>query len=642
MLIPQICVIIKIIYRLYGGAFVADTSYKRAFEGCLKRVQKPARYIGNEFNSVHKDWAADDDMMSFAFCFPDVYEVGMSHLGMKILYHMLNERPDTACERVFAPWDDMEKEMRSAGIPLLSMESYIPIRDFDIVGFTLQYEMSYSNIVNMLDLAGIPLLASERQTNDPFVCCGGPCAYHAEPLSDFVDFFILGEGEEVNNEIMDVYKSWRGSGRSRDDFLMDIVKLGGVYVPKFYDVEYNSDGTISRFEPNREGVPKQVRKRIITDLDNTYIPEKLIVPFMETVHDRVMLEVFRGCIRGCRFCQAGYIYRPVRERSVDKLTQVADCALKNTGYEEMSLSSLSTSDYTDLQPLIDRLLDITVDKKINLSLPSLRVDNFSMELMEKVQKVKKSGLTFAPEAGTQRLRDVINKNVLESDLIRTASIAFRGGYNRIKLYFMLGLPTETYDDVKGIADLGKKVIDEAFFTIPPEERKGRSVSITISTSFFVPKPFTPFQWEPQNRIFEMENKARFLKENIKSKKIVYNWHNSDISLLEAVFAKGDRRLGKVLIEAQKLGCKFDGWSDFFDYDRWMQAFEICGIDPEFYALRRIGYDEILPWDYADIGVPKSFLIKEHKKAYEEKTTPSCREKCSGCGAASFGGGVCFE
>lgn len=621
---------------------MADTSYKRAFEGCLKRVQKPARYIGNEFNSVHKDWAADDNMMSFAFCFPDVYEVGMSHLGMKILYHMLNERPDTACERVFAPWDDMEKEMRSAGIPLLSMESYIPIRDFDIVGFTLQYEMSYSNIVNMLDLAGIPLLASERKTNDPFVCCGGPCAYHAEPLSDFVDFFILGEGEEVNNEIMDVYKIWRGSGRSRDDFLMDIVKLGGVYVPKFYDVEYNSDGTISRFEPNREGVPKQVRKRIITDLDNTYIPEKLIVPFMETVHDRVMLEVFRGCIRGCRFCQAGYIYRPVRERSVDKLTQVAGCALKNTGYEEMSLSSLSTSDYTELQLLIDRLLDITVDKKINLSLPSLRVDNFSMELMEKVQKVKKSGLTFAPEAGTQRLRDVINKNVLESDLIRTAGIAFRGGYNRIKLYFMLGLPTETYDDVKGIADLGKKVIDEAFFTIPPEERKGRSVSITISTSFFVPKPFTPFQWEPQNRISEMENKARFLKENIKSKKIVYNWHNSDISLLEAVFAKGDRRLGKALMTAQKLGCKFDGWSDFFDYDRWMQAFEICGIDPEFYALRRIGYDEILPWDYADIGVPKSFLIKEHKKAYEEKTTPSCREKCSGCGAASFGGGVCFE
>lgn len=619
-----------------------NKSYRRAYEGRLKRVQKPARYIGNEFGSVHKDWVGNPDMMSFAFCFPDVYEVGMSHLGMKILYHMMNERDDMVCERVFAPWDDMEREMRSNNIPLLSMESYVPVRDFDIVGFTLQYEMSYSNVVNMLDLAGIPLRTRDRGPGDPFVCCGGPCAYHAEPLSDLVDFFILGEGEEVNNEIMDVYKNWRGSGRDRDAFLEEIVALGGVYVPKFYDVEYNPDGTISRFEPNRPGVPKQVKKRIIMDLDNTYIPEKLIVPFMETVHDRIMLEVFRGCIRGCRFCQAGYIYRPVRERSVGRLIEAADCAIRNTGYEEMSLSSLSTSDYTQLQPLIDKLLDVTVDKKINLSLPSLRVDNFSMELMEKVQKVKKSGLTFAPEAGTQRLRDVINKNVLEEDLIRTANIAFKGGYNRIKLYFMLGLPTETYDDVLGIPELGRKVIDEAFFSIPPEERKGRSVSITISTSFFVPKPFTPFQWEPQNRISEMEDKARFLKENIKSKKIVYNWHNSDISLLEAVFAKGDRRLGEVLITAQKLGCKFDGWSDFFDFDRWLEAFRVCGIDPEFYALRRIPYDEILPWDYADIGVPKSFLIKEHKKAYAEETTPSCREKCSGCGAASFGGGVCFE
>lgn len=621
---------------------MTNTSYRRAYEGCLKRVQKPARYIGNEFGSVHKDLSANPDMMSFAFCFPDVYEVGMSHLGMKILYHMLNERADTVCERVFAPWDDMEQEMRKNAIPLLSMESYRPVKDFDIVGFTLQYEMSYSNVVNMLELAEIPLRTRERTADDPFVCCGGPCAYHAEPLAELVDFFILGEGEEVNNEIMDVYKKWRGSGRSREDFLLELVGLGGIYVPQFYDVEYNADGTISRFEPNRDGVPKQVRKRIIKDLDNTYIPDRLIVPFMETVHDRIMLEIFRGCIRGCRFCQAGYIYRPVRERSVDRLVGVAGCAIRNTGYEEMSLSSLSTSDYTQLQPLIDKLLDITVDKRINLSLPSLRVDNFSMELMEKVQKVKKSGLTFAPEAGTQRLRDVINKNVLEDDLIRTAGIAFRGGYNRIKLYFMLGLPTETYDDVKGIAELGKKVIDEAFFSIPPEERKGRSVSITISTSFFVPKPFTPFQWEPQNRISEMEEKAKFLKDNIKSKKIVYNWHNSDISLLEAVFAKGDRRLGEVLIAAQKAGCKFDGWSDFFDFERWMKVFDRCGIDPEFYALRRIGYDEILPWDYADIGVPKAFLIKEHKKAYEEQTTPSCREKCSGCGAASFGGGVCFE
>ena len=560
--------------------------YKIKYEGCLKRVQKPARYIGNEFGSVHKKWS--DDMLTFAFCFPDVYEVGMSHLGMKILYHMLNEREDTVCERVFAPWDDMEQEMRKEGIPLLSMESYVPVKNFDFIGFTLQYEMSYSNIVNMLDLAGVPLRTAERTAGDPFVCCGGPCAYHAEPLSDFVDFFILGEGEEVNSEIMDVYKEWKNSGSTdRDDFLMSIIPLGGVYVPKFYDVEYNDDNTISRFEPNREGVPKQVRKRIILNMDNTYVPKKLIVPFMETVHDRIMLELFRGCIRGCRFCQAGYIYRPVRERSVDKLVETAGECIKNTGYEEMSMSSLSTSDYTDLDELTNKLLDITVDKRINLSLPSLRVDNFSMELMKKVQKVKKSGLTFAPEAGTQRLRDVINKNVLESDLIRTSNIAFRGGYNRIKLYFMLGLPTETYEDVLGIAELGKKVIDEGFFSIPVEERKGRSVSVTISTSFFVPKPFTPFQWEPQNKISEMEEKAKYLKEHIGSKKIVYNWHNSDISLLEAVFAKGDRRLGEVLITAQKLGCKFDGWSDFFDFDKGMEAFRINVIDPDFYALRLI-------------------------------------------------------
>lgn len=620
---------------------VYSEKYRRSYESCLKKVQKPARYIGNEFGSVHKEWT--DDIMSFAFCFPDVYEVGMSHLGMKILYHMLNDREDTVCERVFAPWDDMEAEMRENNIPLLSMESYVPVRNFDIVGFTLQYEMSYSNIVNMLDLAGIPLLTADRTVSDPFICCGGPCAYHAEPLAELVDFFILGEGEDVNNEIMEVYKEWRAGGSGdRDLFLMSLVELGGIYVPKFYDVEYNEDNTIKRFEPNRSGVPKQVKKRIIMDLDNTYVPKQLIVPFMETVHDRIMLEIFRGCIRGCRFCQAGYIYRPVRERSVDNLVETADECIRATGYEEMSMSSLSTSDYTKLQELTDRLLDITVDKKINLSLPSLRVDNFSMELMEKVQQVKKSGLTFAPEAGTQRLRDVINKNVLEKDLIRTANIAFKGGYNRIKLYFMLGLPTETYEDVLGIAELGQKVIDESFFSIPPEERKGRSVSLTISTSFFVPKPFTPFQWEPQNRILEMEAKAKYLKDNIKSRKIVYNWHNSDISLLEAVFAKGDRRLSRVLITAQKLGCKFDGWSDFFDFDRWMEAFRINGIDPEFYALRRIGYDEILPWDYADIGVTKDFLIKEHKRAYEEKTTPDCRQKCSGCGCTQFGGGVCFE
>lgn len=613
--------------------------YKKKFEACLKRVQKPARYIGNEFNSVHKKMTPD--MMSFAFCFPDVYEVGMSHLGIKILYHMMNEWEDTVCERVFAPWDDMEQEMKKEGIPLLSLESYMPVREFDMVGFTLQYEMSYSNIVNMLKLAGIPLRTREREIGDPFVCCGGPCAYHAEPLSDLVDFFILGEGEDIMREIMQAYKEWRGSGRTREEYLETIAKIEGIYVPSFYDVEYNDDNTIKSFEPNRDCAPKKVKKRIILNFDDTYIPEKLIVPFMEVVHDRIMLELFRGCIRGCRFCQAGYIYRPVRERSVKRLVGAARNAIDATGYEEMTLSSLSTSDYTCLFELIDELLKITVDKRINLSLPSLRVDNFSMELMEKVQKVKKSGLTFAPEAGTQRLRDVINKNVREEELIRTTSIAFEGGYNRVKLYFMMGLPTETDDDVLGIGDLADKVID-AFYQVPPEKRKGRSVTVTVSTSLFVPKPFTPFQWEPQNRISELERKASMLSKSITNRKIIYNWHSSQVSFLEAVFAKGDRRLGEVLISAVELGCKFDGWTDFFDYEKWMKAFEINGIDPEFYAYRRIGYDEILPWDYADIGVNKSFFIAEHKRAYEEKTTPSCREKCAGCGAAQFGGGVCFE
>lgn len=613
--------------------------YKKKFEACLKRVQKPARYIGNEFNSVHKD--KTEEMMSFAFCFPDVYEVGMSHLGIKILYHLMNEWDDMVCERVFAPWDDMEAEMEKANIPLLTLESYTPVKEFDMVGFTLQYEMSYSNIVNMLRLAGIPLRTREREVGDPFICCGGPCAYHAEPLSDLVDFFILGEGEEVMREIADEYQKWKNSGKTRVEYLEAIAKIEGIYVPSFYDVEYNDDNTIKSFEPNRECAPKKVRKRIMRNFDDAYIPEKLIVSFTETVHDRIMLELFRGCIRGCRFCQAGYIYRPVRERSVDRLLEAAKKTIDATGYEEMTLSSLSTSDYTCLFGLIDELLKITVDKRINLSLPSLRVDNFSMELMEKVQKVKKSGLTFAPEAGTQRLRDVINKNVKEEELIRTSSIAFEGGYNRIKLYFMMGLPTETDEDVLGIGDLAEKVID-SFYRVAPEKRKGRAVTVTVSTSLFVPKPFTPFQWEPQNSIEELERKASMLSKSITNRKIVYNWHSSKVSFLEAVFAKGDRRLGEVLISAVELGCKFDGWTDFFDYEKWIEAFKANGIDPEFYAYRKIGYDEILPWDYADIGVNKEFFIAEHKRAYEEKTTPSCRENCAACGAASFGGGVCFE
>lgn len=612
--------------------------HEQLFEKCLLNVQKPARYIGNEFGSVHKE---NKNLMSFAFCFPDVYEVGMSHLGMKILYHMLNDREDTVCERVFAPWVDMEEEMKKVSLPLLSLESHRPVKEFDIVGFTLQYEMSYSNIINMLSLAEIPLLAKDRTIFDPFVCAGGPCAYNGEPIADFIDFFIIGEGEEINNEIMDVYKEWKESKKDRMEYLKMISSIEGIYVPSFYDVTYNEDGTICEIKPKYDFAPKKIRKRIIKDLDNCYVPQKLIVPFMDIVHDRVMLEVFRGCIRGCRFCQAGYIYRPVRERKVDELVKTAKNCLMNTGYEEMSLSSLSTSDYTGLAELTDELLKFTVDKKVNLSLPSLRVDNFSMELMEKVQKVKKSGLTFAPEAGTQRLRDVINKNVLEEDLMRTSKIAFDGGYNKIKLYFMIGLPTETYEDVEGIANLSQKVLD-VFYSIPKEERKGRGVNITISTSSFVPKPFTPFQFEPQNRMDVLIDKQKFLKDKITSRSITYNWHQSEVSFLEAVFAKGDRRLSKVLLEAHKLGCAFDGWSDCFSSEKWEMAFKNAGIDPEFYAYRKIGYEEVLPWDLIDIGVSKQFLINEHKKAYEEKTTPSCRENCAACGAACFGGGVCFE
>ncbi len=613
--------------------------YKKKFEACLKRVQKPARYIGNEFNSVHKEKA--EGMVTFAFCFPDVYEVGMSHLGMKILYHMLNDRTDTACERVFAPWVDMEEELRSTEIPLLSLESHTPVAEFDIVGFTLQYEMSYSNVINMLDMAHIPLRAKDRGENDTFVCAGGPCAYNGEPIADVIDFFTLGEGEEVNNEIIDAYKEWKAESGRRIDFLKKIAKIEGVYVPQFYDVEYNEDNTIKAISPNCEGVPAKIKKRIVKNLDSTYILDKMIVPFMDIVHDRITLEIFRGCIRGCRFCQAGYLYRPVREHSTEKLADAAKKLIDSTGYEEMSLSSLSTSDYTCLNELIDELLKITVDKRINLSLPSLRVDNFSMELMEKVQTVKKSGLTFAPEAGTQRLRDVINKNVLESDLLRTSRIAFEGGYNRIKLYFMIGLPTETEEDVIGIAELAQKVVD-VFYSIPKEVRKGRQLTVTVSTSSFVPKPFTPFQWEPQNKIDTLIEKQKLLKEHIKTKSISYNWHQSHVSFLEAVFAKGDRRLCDVLIAAQKKGCRFDGWDEHFAYEKWLEAFSDCGIEPEFYAHRTIDHAEILPWEHIDIGVSKAHLIKEHNLAYSETTTPSCRENCSGCGAASFGGGVCFE
>jgi len=604
----------------------------------LSNVQKPTRYIGNEWNSVHKNPETVD--IRFAFCFPDLYEVGMSHLGIKILYHMLNDRDDVYCERVFAPWTDMEEQMRINQIPLFALESGDPVSVFDFVGFTLQYEMSYSNVVNMLDLAGIPLLSSDRGEDSPFICAGGPCAYNPEPLADIIDFFIMGEGEEVLNEVMDAYLEWKKAGGNRLDFLKKITAIQGVYVPCFYNVEYNEDGTISSFTSVYENAPQKIKKRIIKDLDNAYFPDKIIVPFMEVIHDRIMLDVFRGCTRGCRFCQAGIIYRPVRERTPEKLLEIARSLQESSGYEEISLSSLSTSDYTKLKELTDGLLEMNKDHKTNLSLPSLRVDSFSLELMEKVQKVRKSGLTFAPEAGTQRMRNVINKGITEEDLIRSVTLAFQGGWSNVKLYFMIGLPTETAEDIEGIADLAYKVVD-AYYRVPKENRS-KGLNVTVSTSSFVPKPFTPFQWQPQDRIEQLNDKQNLLKSKIKSKSITYNWHDSKLSFLEGVFARGDRKLSKVLIAAHRKGCKFDGWNEHFNYNAWLEAFEECGVDPYFYTSRKREYDEILPWDHVDVGVTKKFLIRESEKALRGEVTPNCRQQCSACGAAVFEGGVCIE
>lgn len=604
----------------------------------LKSVEKPTRYIGNEWNSVHK--ILDNINIRFAFCFPDVYDVGMSHLGIKILYHLLNSVEDVYCERVFSPWVDMEQKMRENNIPLFSMESHTPIAEFDIIGFTLQYEMSYTNIINALDLAKIPLLSNERTAMHPFICAGGPCAYNPEPLADFIDFYIMGEGEEIIIEVIDEYRKWKDNKGERDQFLKSIAKIEGIYVPKFYSVQYKEDGTIAEFSPVSDEYPAKIKKRVILDLDKSYYPENFIVPYMSIVHDRTVLEIFRGCIRGCRFCQAGMVYRPVREKTPNTIIDQAEKIQKATGNDEMSLSSLSTSDYRELEKLTTCLVDKNQDDMVSISLPSLRIDSFSMDLMEKVQKVRKSGLTFAPEAGSQRLRDVINKGVTEEDLINSASLAFSNGYGNIKLYFMVGLPTETMDDIEGIADLGNKVVESYF--VAPKERRAKKVNVTISTSFFVPKAFTPFQWEPQIDIGDYMARQRHLKSTIKNNKIKYSWHDSKLGLLEAVFALGDRRLSKVLIKAHQKGCKFDGWSEIFNYELWMKCFEECGIDPHFYANRRKEYDEILPWDFIDIGVSKKFLIAENKKAHEEIVTQNCREKCMGCGVASFGGGVCFE
>ncbi len=603
----------------------------------LGKVQKPARYIGGEYNSIYKDPARVDVRVAFAF--PDVYEIGMSHLGTRILYNLMNEREDTWCERVFAPWTDMEDLMRKEGIPLFALESREPVAGFDIIGFTLQYEMCYTNVINMLSLAGIPILSRDRSREHPFIIGGGPCAYNGEPLADIFDFFVLGEGEEVLHELLDLYIEWKRNTGSRREFLEEVALIEGVYVPSLYHVIYNEDGTVNAVKPVDQRYPSRIRKRIIKDLDKVYFPRRNIVPYMNIVHDRVMLEIFRGCTRGCRFCQAGMIYRPVREKKSDTLLEQAEKLIKSTGYEEMSLASLSTSDYTALETLVKELIKRYGEKGIGISLPSLRIDSFSLGLIEEIQKVRKTGLTFAPEAGTQRLRDVINKGVNEQDLMDSVGTAFENGYSTVKLYFMIGLPTETEEDIKGIADLAYKVVDRYYQA--DKNRRGRGLKVTVSTGCFVPKAFTPFQWEAQNTVEDFNRKQDLLKKALKHKAIVYNWHQPETSFLEAVFARGDRKLGQVLVKAWEKGCRFDGWDEHFKYDRWMEAFKDCKIDPGFYALRARDYEEVFPWDHIGTGVSREFLIGEHKKALKGEVTPFCREGCTACGITEFfGGGVC--
>ena len=609
---------------------------KNKLEKLMFSVQKPGRYSGGEINSVIKN--KDDVDVRFAFCFPDTYEIGMSHLGMKILYSQFNERADIWCERVFAPWVDFEEVMRQNDIPLFALESRDPIKEFDIIGFTLQYELSYTNVLNMLDLAGIPLRSNERNKLAPLVVAGGPCACNPEPLADFVDLFFLGEGEEVDLELIDLYKKYGKEG-DKQAFLREAAQIPGVYVPSLYNVEYNADNTIKSIDA-KDNAPKTVRKRIISDMDNVYYPNKFVVPYIEIVHDRAVQEIFRGCIRGCRFCQAGYIYRPVREKSPEVANKQALDLCRNTGYDEISLSSLSTSDYTCLEPLLNSMLDWANKDNVSLSLPSLRVDNFSKELLDKINHVRKSGLTFAPEAGTQRLRDVINKNVTEEEIMRTCLMAFEGGYTSVKLYFMLGLPTETDDDLRGITELGQKIVN--LFYNMENRPKGKSVNVSISVSTFVPKPFTPFQFEPQITLDEMRRRQKVLRDSVTTKKVSVSWHESSVSFLEGVFARGDRRLGKVIEAAYKKGCRFDGWDECFSLEKWLEAFFECGIDPVFYTSRERSFNEVLPWEHLDYGITKQFLIEQDKLAHNEATTPNCREKCSNCGATCFKGGVCFE
>ena len=610
----------------------------KRFEELIMSVQKPGRYSGGELNSIVKDKAQVD--VRFAFCFPDTYEIGMSHLGMKILYSQFNDRDDIWCERVFAPWIDFEKVMREKNIPLFALESRDPIKDFDFIGFTLQYELSYTNLLNMLDLARIPLRSCDRNGWEyPLVVAGGPCASNPEPLADFVDIFFLGEGEEVDLEVIDLYKKCRKENLSKEEFLFKAAQIEGVYVPSLYSVVYNEDHTIKSVIA-ADGAPAKVKKRIIKDLDTVYYPDKFVVPFIEIVHDRAVEEIFRGCIRGCRFCQAGYLYRPVREKSFDVANAQAKAICESSGYDEVSLSSLSTSDYREIEKLLTKMLGWSEDCKVSLSLPSLRIDNFPKEILDKVQSVRKSSLTFAPEAGTQRLRDVINKNITEDDIMSTCRMAFESGYTAVKLYFMMGLPTETDEDLKGIADLAQKIVDEYYNN--PNKKKGKPVSVSVSCATFVPKPYTPFQFEPQISLEEIERRQKYLLSCIRSKKITLSWHESHTSMLEGVFARGDRRLCEVLLKAHEKGLHFDGWDECFDYNKWLDVFEECGISFEFYVNRVRDFDEVLPWEHLDYGVTKRFFIKENIKAKNAETTKNCRQDCAACGAACFGEGVCFE
>lgn len=612
----------------------------------LLSIDKPARYIGNEVNAVDKSESFDPEkMIRFCMCFPDVYEIGMSHLGIQILYDMFNKREDVWCERVYSPWPDLDEIMREKKIPLFALESQDPVRSFDFLGITIQYEMCYTNILQILDLSGIALHAADRGEDEPIVIGGGPCTYNPEPIAEFFDLFYIGEGEVAYDELFDLYQEKKRTGMSRRDFLLRASRIEGIYVPQFYRASYHEDGTLASFAPTEEGVPEKVRKRIVMDFSEVSYPDAPIVPYLQATQDRVVLEIQRGCIRGCRFCQAGMIYRPLREKNVERLKRQAEVMLKNTGYDEISLSSLSSSDYSELDELLSFLIQICNEKGINISLPSLRIDAFSLDVMSKVQDVKKSSLTFAAEAGSQRMRDVINKGITEEDILGGALEAFRGGWNKVKLYFMLGLPGENEEDVKDIAHLCQKVAECYYDNIPKEERTGK-ISITASSSFFVPKPFTPFQWARMDREQEFLDKAHMVKDEVRAmtnqKSIRYTYHDAYISVLEGVLARGDRRVAQAIETAYRKGAIFDAWTEYFDEDRWQESFRECGIDPYFYTARERDTSELLPWDFLDCQVSRDFLIREWKRAKEGIITPNCRQRCSGCGCRVYRGGVCYE